>query len=110
MALHERLVWLAFFLSGLLVGVSLLIYDELLTLAIYSPGSGYPYPGLGVMTLYQASYFPFGGIILAFIIVTLTCRHAHASTEGTGQCLDTGPQEQPEISDGKKTSDTSNTS
>src|SRR5467141_362765 len=104
MALHERLKLLAFFLSGLLVGVSLLIYDELLTLAIYCQGCGYSVPGLGTLNLYQASYLPFVSIVLAFIIVTLTCRHAHASTEGMESRLDTGPQEQPEISDGKKTS------
>ena len=77
MVLHERLKLLAFFLSGLLVGISLLVYDEILTLAIYCHGCQYPYPGLGAFNLYEASYFPFGGIILAFIIVTLTHRHTH---------------------------------
>jgi len=81
MAIPERLRLLLFFLSGLLVGVSLLIYDELLTLAIYSPGMPYPYPGLGAMNLYQASYFSFGGIVLSFIIVTLTIRRSASPAE-----------------------------
>jgi hypothetical protein len=59
------LVWF----SGFLVGVSLLIYDELLTLAQYCPGCGYSVPGLGVLNLYQASYLPFVLTLLGFLIL-----------------------------------------
>ncbi len=105
MALHERLKLLGFFLSGLLVGVSLLVYDEILTLTIYCKGCQYPYPLIGGFDPYTASYFPFGGIILAFIIVTLTSTHARVYRRHQPS-LDTGQREQPEISDGKRTSDT----
>jgi len=74
MALYERL---ALFLSGVLVGVSLLVYDEIITTAVYCKTCLYPYPLIGGFDPYTASYFPFGGIILAFIIVTLTYRHTH---------------------------------
>lgn len=83
MAIPERLRLLLFFLSGFLVGVSLLVYDEILTLAIYSPGICYPYPLIGCYGLYEASYFPFGGIVLAFIIVTLTIGRRDSSTGGS---------------------------
>ena len=60
-------VWLVY-LAGLLTGISLLIFDELLTFAMYcGRGCQYPYPLIGSYDIYTSSYLPFSLILLAFI-------------------------------------------
>jgi hypothetical protein len=47
-----------FFLSGLLIGIGLMVFDEILTFAIYAGSHGcYPIPFLGCFGLYEAEEF-----------------------------------------------------
>jgi hypothetical protein len=47
-----------FFLSGLLIGIGLMVFDEILTFAIYAgPHGCYPIPLLGCFSLYEAEEF-----------------------------------------------------
>ena len=53
-----------------MTGIGLLIFDELLTLAMNcGPKCLYPYPFIGSYTIYQASYLPFGLIILSGLVL-----------------------------------------
>ena len=61
-----------FFLAGLLLGTGLLVYDEILTLAMYCGRSClYRFPLIGAYGLYTASYLPFSLIVLAGILLVL---------------------------------------
>jgi hypothetical protein len=56
--------------AGLMTGVALLIFDELLTFAQFcGPRCLYPYPFIGSYGIYQASYLPFGLIVLSGVLL-----------------------------------------
>ena len=63
------------YVAGLMTGIGLLIFDELLTFAMNcGPRCLYPYPFIGSYGIYEASYLPFGLIILSGVILAFQSR------------------------------------
>jgi hypothetical protein len=65
------LVWF----SGFITAIGLMVFDEILSLAIYCHSCKYPIPFLGDWALYDAEGFAWVLILLG-IIVTLTLKRS----------------------------------
>jgi hypothetical protein len=67
-------------LGGFLVGVGLMVFDEILTLAIYCQRCGYAIPLLGTWNLYDAEGFAWVLILIGSLICILQYSGGHGKT------------------------------
>jgi len=73
----ETIRAVALFFSGFLIATGLMVFDEILTLALYCKDCGYAIPLLGVWAPYDAEGFAWVLVLIGFIVTLTTMGYTH---------------------------------